>query len=295
MFDYGIDVENLKQKIDGRSVILSVSGGKDSTAMGLFLLDLGIPFRMVFLDTGWEHKLTYDYIKGPLTDKLGDIEIVKGPLPMADLILKKGMFPSRVTRFCTQELKVKPIIKYLKGLEEEPINAVGIRAAESMRRAKMPAWEWQKGYDCEVWRPILDWTLDQVIEIHKRHDIKPNPLYLLGASRVGCWPCIYARKKEISFISEKDPERIEKIRDLEAEVAENARARYAEKGETFESLGYKRPTFFQSRNGAGEWPIDKVVDWAKTAHGGKQYELFSVDPDDTGCMRWGLCDNSDKP
>ena len=35
-------------------------------------------------------------------------------------------------------------------------------------------------------------------------------------------------------------------------------------------------------------PIDKVVEWAKTSHGGKQIELFYTDA--PGCQMWGLCD-----
>lgn len=32
---------------------------------------------------------------------------------MEDLIRKKGMFPSKARRFCTEELKVFPMQKYL--------------------------------------------------------------------------------------------------------------------------------------------------------------------------------------
>ena len=55
----------------------------------------------------------------------------------------------------------------------------------------MTEWEFQD-FDAEVWRPD---TLErgEVIEIHHRHGLRPNPLYLLGATRV-CWPCIFARK-----------------------------------------------------------------------------------------------------
>lgn len=48
------------------------------------------------------------------------------------------------------------------------------------------------------------------------------------------------------------------------------------------------------RTGAvGVWSIRKVVDWSRTAYGGKQYELFTSTDADAGCMRWGLCDTGD--
>lgn len=290
----------LSEKIAGRRVVASISGGKDSAAMSLWLTEQGIEHDRVFLDTGWEHAETYDYLRGPLTAQIGHILELRSDLLMEDLIRKKGMFPSRTRRFCTQELKVKPMQRYLNeriALGEDVINAVGIRGAESESRSRMPEWEWQDGFDCEVWRPLLRWSEQDVIDIHRRHGLAPNPLYLLGASRVGCWPCIYARKSEIRFIADKDPARIVRLRLLEEDVAEQALARAKAKGTT---LAYS-PTWFQNPTSrtdteghrAGDcWPIDKVVEWSRTIRGGaeedKQELLFASHND--GCMRWGLCE-----
>lgn len=37
-------------------VVCSVSGGKDSAALSLYLTELGIEHRRVFADTGWENE-----------------------------------------------------------------------------------------------------------------------------------------------------------------------------------------------------------------------------------------------
>lgn len=294
----------LKAKINGRRVVASISGGKDSAAMSLYLTELGIEHDRVFMDTGWEHDATYAYLRGPLAEKLGTIHEVRSrkyPGGMVELVTKKGMFASRMQRFCTQELKVFPMRDYIRSAQDagdEVLNTVGIRRAESQARSKMPEWEWSETMDCEVWRPLIAWTEQDVIDIHKRHGLAPNPLYLKGAERVGCWPCVFARKSEIRFLAENEPSRVEFIRELEEEVARRPSARYAEKGETFESLGYVRPAFFQQKTGGGgrPWPIDEAVKWARTGHGGKQYELFAAAESDAGCMRWGLCEtNPDKP
>jgi len=42
--------------------LVSVSGGKDSTATYLLALESGRPFRAVFADTGNEHELTLEYV-----------------------------------------------------------------------------------------------------------------------------------------------------------------------------------------------------------------------------------------
>jgi 3'-phosphoadenosine 5'-phosphosulfate sulfotransferase (PAPS reductase)/FAD synthetase len=274
-----------------RRVVLSVSGGKDSASASLYLHELGIDHDRVFSDTGWEHPLTYEYLRGPLAKAIGPIVEVRGARTMADLCRSKGMFPARILRFCTQELKVKPILAYLKGLGD-CVNAIGIRAAESRARSHLSEWELNNEIGAEVWRPIIKWSVEDVIDIHRRHGLAPNPLYLRGAERVGCWPCIFARKAEIKLVATMSPERIDEIRALEAEIQESARQRYAARGETYETLGYTRPTFF-SRSVAGpgrHTPIDDAVAWSRTARGGRQQELFDIDAEERGCMRWGMCD-----
>ena len=291
-------IDKTDERMKNATVVASVSGGKDSAAMSLWLTENGIEHERVFMDTGWEHDATYEYLAGPLAAKLGPITTLMPPMGMADLCRKKGMFPSRVRRFCTQELKVKPIIKYIGTLQDagaEVVNTVGIRAGESEARSKMGEWEWQESYDAWVRRPLIAWTEQDVVDIHTRHGLAPNPLYLRGAgvSRVGCWPCIFSRKAEIRNIADTDPARIDIIRELENDVCTAAIARHNKNGKTLESLGYTQPSFFSGRglaSGDGSCvPIDDVVKWARTAHGGRQYELFAPEHEE-GCVRWGLCE-----
>lgn len=271
-------------------IVASVSGGKDSAAMALLLRELGLPHRRVFMDTGWEAAQTYEYLDY-LRERLGPIEVLTPPRKMEDLIRHKGMFPSRVRRFCTQELKVYPMIRYLDALEADTVNVVGVRAAESLARARLPPLEAHVDFGT-VWRPLLWWTEEDVVEMHRRHDLRPNPLYLAGASRVGCWPCIYARKAEIRLVADIDPGRIDRLRVLEEQVGEAAATRARAKGEP-ERTG---PAWFQARTGGGGecWPIDQVVEWSRTSRGGRQFELFGADMSAEGCMRWGMCEHEDE-
>ena len=153
------DATELRARLRDRRVVASVSGGKDSAAMSLYLTELGIEHDRVFADTGWEADDTYAYLRDVLPDKLGPIVWLHGQRQMEELCEKKGMFPSRVRRFCTPELKVKPILAYIDSLDAPVVNAVGIRGGESEARKKMAEWEpFPPGMDSaehlvETWRP----------------------------------------------------------------------------------------------------------------------------------------------
>lgn len=268
----------LLAKLAGRRVVASISGGKDSAALSLHLRELGIEHERVFMDTGWEHPATYEYLRGELTRALGPILELKPEVPMRDLILfKKMAFPWGRVRFCTEHLKVFPMQRHLNALVEQGhdvVNAVGIRRDESQAREDALEWEWNRGFDCETWRPLVAWSQADVIAIHQRNGLRPNPLYLQGAARVGCWPCIHASKADIRRVADTDPARIDTIREMEQHLTAKA--------------GAPR-TFFKPGT------IDEVVDWARTSRGGKQFEMFAAAGRDQGCMRWGLCDTGSAP
>lgn len=273
-------------------VVLSLSGGKDSTAAALALREAGVPYRMVFADTQWEAPETYAHLDH-LRERLGPIDVVGVPGGMVAKIEHRAGFPARMQRWCTRELKLKPLRDYHSALEEstgrESVCVVGIRSDESDSRAKMLPWEDDQTWEGWVWRPLLRWTVADVLAIHHRHGVEVNPLYKRGHNRVGCYPCIYAGKNEIALIAEHSPTRIDEIRRLEEMVVKVRAERNAVQPGRYV---HPKGTFFQTRDrGAANsfQPIDTVVAWAKTAHGGRQNFLFPPPPDG-GCFRWGMCE-----
>nr|BDD46682.1 hypothetical protein 21 [Bacillales bacterium] len=279
--------------------VLSVSGGKDSTAMWIYALEEGIDVYPVFADTGHEHPLTYEYVDY-LEKKLGPIKRVKADFtdqiarkretvqtkwrkegvsediiqqallvlhptgnPFLDLCLWKGRFPSTKARFCTQFLKVKPIFDdvYLPLMDEgyHIISMQGVRAQESMERAKLSEIE-ETPEGIEIHRPLLNWLVGDVFSIHEKYGIEPNPLYKQGMTRVGCMPCINANKGELFEIARRYPSEIERVVKWEKLVAKASK-----RGES---------SFFSTRDGHGH--IREAVEWSKTTFGGKQLDLVKA-------------------
>lgn len=275
------------------SVVLSISGGKDSTAAALALVEAGVPHRRVFADTGWEAPETYDHLDH-LRSKLGPIDVVGVAGGMVARIRHRAGFPARMQRWCTRELKIEPLRAYHDALEAagdvETVSAMGIRSDESASRAALTEFvdepPGERSWGGWVWRPILRWSVEQVLAIHHRHGVSVNPLYRLGHSRVGCHPCIFARKEGVRLLAEHAPERVALIRQLESDVV---RVRAERNAQTPGRYSHESGTFFQGSGGEGMVPIDEVVAWSRTSRGGRQLPLLAPVPTD-GCMLWGACD-----
>lgn len=215
-----------------------------------------------------------------------------------DICLIHGRFPSRKAKFCTEELKLAPLFATrdpLLAAGVSTVDWVGERAAESKARAAKPIIERVRetsGAYRVVYRPVHHMSALEVFAIAKHHGIKPNPLYLLNASRVGCWPCIHSQKHEVALVAKHTPEKIDWIREAERLVSLVSR-RTQGNDEVFIS------SFFPADKVPGDpldfrrGAIDKVVEWTKTSRGGVQFDMIQAleREDAPACFsQYGLCE-----
>lgn len=190
--------------------IVCFSGGKDSTALVLWAKDTLGEFTTVFCDTGWEHPITYAYVEEINQQQLGGAMVYLHSEKYEDLMecwLDHHIFSNASARFCTEDMKIVPLHKFFGSIDDEVTAYQGIRADESQKRMRMRDEEWVDdagGY--LIRRPLFRWTAKEVFDFHETHGIEPNPLYRMGASRVGCWPCVLANLRDIKAFLIATPE-----------------------------------------------------------------------------------------
>ena len=103
---------------DNRRHILGISGGKDSTALAIYLKDKIANMEYVFCDTGKELPEVYDYINrleaflGQHIVRLPE-ELPEGGRNDFDHLLKLygDFLPSPMARWCTADMKLQPFEK----------------------------------------------------------------------------------------------------------------------------------------------------------------------------------------
>jgi 3'-phosphoadenosine 5'-phosphosulfate sulfotransferase (PAPS reductase)/FAD synthetase len=250
---------------------IGISGGKDSTALLLWMVyESGIPREQMvatFCDTQNEADETYQHVV-MLSEKVFPIQWLRTE-GFIQLAKRKGRFPSAKARFCTQELKLLPTKAFLEDLSEqfeEVIPVSGVRRGESEERSKLPEWgnPLESYFGLKEWRPLIDWQIEDVLAIHAKYDVPLNPLYGMGATRVGCFPCINSNKREMRMLASSFPERINQIREWEGDFDNlNGMSTFFPRK--------KVPARFRSKTittAKGKpmrvCTIDDVVTWAKT-------------------------------
>src|SRR5688572_17497232 len=109
--------------------VLSLSGGKDSAALAIYMRDRVPEMEYIFHDTDKELPETYDYL-ARLEAILGKPVAKTSPVDTFDhwLAVYGGMLPSNHRRWCTRMLKLKPFENYVG--DGPVVNYVGLRADE---------------------------------------------------------------------------------------------------------------------------------------------------------------------
>lgn len=203
-----------------KPLVVTTSGGKDSSVCVALAQRAGIPFEVLHNHTTADAPETVYFIRDELKRLEGtgikcsiEYPIYKGRrTSMWSLIPQKLMPPTRVVRYCCSILKER-------GGSGRFITT-GVRWAESVKRKKNRGIYETLNKDREkriilnndnddrrllfencrlqakrVCNPIIDWTDADVWAYIESEKLPVNPLYQCGFSRVGCVGCPMGRKK----------------------------------------------------------------------------------------------------
>ena len=223
--------EDALRNRDARHVI-PVSGGKDSTALAVYLSQSypKMPFEFVFSDTGAELPETYSYFErlehvlGVSVTRVSAFEMLDvakkpGRTPF-DVVLYEhfaGFLPGPHSRWCTRMLKIHPFENFIG--TDPAFSYIAIRADESRR-----------GYTGTGAKPVVISEKPNITPVYPFRDegfaiadiqriLDESglglPEYYEWRSRSGCYFCFYQQIAEWQGLSERHPNLFEKAKAYE--------------------------------------------------------------------------------
>ena len=189
--------------------VLGISGGKDSTALAVYMRDRIKDVEYFFCDTGKELPETYEYLD-QLEKYLGRPIARLNPDRTFDfwLDMNNNYLPSSQMRWCTVNLKLKPLEAFIG--TDPAVNYVAIRADEADRKGLD-----QKANIKTVF-PFIEAGIDKakVFKILEEAGLG-MPKYYEWRTRSGCYFCFFQRKIEWVGLLERHPELFEKAKAYE--------------------------------------------------------------------------------
>lgn len=198
--------------------LLGLSGGKDSSALAIYLRDRVPEMEYFFADTGAELPETLEYID-MLEDYLGKPIVRLNAERDFDYYLKlhNNYLPSPRQRWCTVNLKLLPFENFVG--DSEVISYIAIRADEPTRSGYISS---KKNIKTKF--PFKDDGLEKqdIIDLLESSGLG-MPEYYKWRSRSGCYFCFFQRQDEWLGLHNNHPELFEKAKQYEKEDPETGK------------------------------------------------------------------------
>ena len=186
-FESAIQLLRDNEPKDGKGYGLAFSGGKDSIVIKQLAIESGVKFNAFYSVTTIDPPELVRFIK----EYHSDVAWLRNPKGgFFKRLIEKGIPPSFMIRWCCAEFKEQ-------SLREYSAKIIGVRAAESPRRAK----RWKSVVDDNQQRgaiivcPIVDWSDADVWHFIASRKLPYCSLYDDGFSRLGCIGCPLASAK----------------------------------------------------------------------------------------------------
>lgn len=197
--------------------VLGLSGGKDSTALAIYMHNKVPEMEYFFCDTHKELDETYEYldrIKARLGIKITYLSAERGFDHWLDVY--GGFLPSPQVRWCTKQLKIIPFENFVGN--DEVISYIGIRADED-----------REGYTSTRpnIKPVFPFKEDGLVKEDILRILEESgiglPEYYRWRSRSGCFFCFFQRKYEWVQLAEEHPKLFDEAVRYEQEHSDDRR------------------------------------------------------------------------
>ena len=199
--------------------LLGLSGGKDSSALAVYMRDRVPEMEYFFSDTGKELPETYEFLDR-LEAFLGKpiVRLNMDPDPNTNrdfdhwLTLYGGLLPSSQVRWCTVNLKIRPFEEYVG--EDNAYHYIAIRADED--RVGYKPLKTSAHRNIEPKYPFKEdgITKEDVYRILEESGLG-LPDYYKWRTRSGCYFCFFQRKSEWVGLLEQHPDLFELAKEYE--------------------------------------------------------------------------------
>ena len=175
-------------------VVFTTSLGQEDQVITDIIFRNALPVRVITLDTGRLFNQTYELIERTAARYNQNIEIYfPDTKDVEQFVTQKGInsfYESVENRkeYCYIR-KVKPLNRALEGAK---VWITGLRAGQSAGRENMPVIEWMEDRELYKYNPLINWSLNNVLDHIEQHNVPYNPLHNEGFISIGCAPCTRA-------------------------------------------------------------------------------------------------------
>ena len=197
--DFICGEHGIANRFEEEQIVLSFSGGKDSTATAdVVIKALSNPSLVhIFGNTTLEFPITHKYIQRYIDQDNPDAPVMIAQNDEQDFysVCEDIGPPARMMRWCCSMFKTGPITRLLNATYpgQQILTFYGIRKCESVSRSKYSRVtannESVKIQKQTVASPIFFWSDLDVWLYILGENVDFNDAYRLGYDRVGCWCC----------------------------------------------------------------------------------------------------------